>query len=102
VFVAWFEIIILSSASNDVKAAIAQFRDLFTKALKNLELAAESGLKSLAISGLLESPMLTVVYRWLVAVRNVPYILPAVSVYADMVLRALYSNRATIENYKSV
>jgi len=102
VFAAWPEIMIPGSASNEVKAAIAQFRDLFTKALKNLESAAESGSTSLAISGLLESSMLTVVHRWLVAVGNVPHTLRALSAYADMVLRALYGDGATVENYKSV
>ena len=34
--------------------------------------------------------------------RNVPHILQAVSAYADMILRALYSNKAIVENYKFV
>lgn len=102
VFTAWPEIMIPGSASNDVKAAKAQFRDLFTKVLKNLESATESGSTSLAISGLLESSRLTVVHRWLFAVRTVPHTLQAVTAYANLVLRALYGDGATVENYKSV
>jgi aminoglycoside phosphotransferase len=102
VFAAWPEIMIPGSASNEVKAAIVQFRDLFTKALKKLESTAEAGSMSFAISGLLKSSMLTVVHRWLFAVRNVPHTLRAASAHADMVLRALYGDGATVENYKSV
>jgi hypothetical protein len=91
-----------SSATNDVKEAIAQFRDLVTKALKAFESAAESGSTSLAISGLLESTMLSVVHWWLSAVQMVPHKLQTASVYADMVLRALYGDEATVENYQSI
>jgi hypothetical protein len=102
VFATWWEISVLDSGSEEQKIASIYFPDLFLEEPKWLEGTAELEPTSLKISVLLDSSVLKAIFMGMKAANTVYNTPRAVLVLAGLVLKALYGDGVTLENYKLV
>lgn len=94
-FAAYQEFMTYPRASEEVNRPIIEFRKLFIDALRRLE---EASNPNSALSDLFDSTLPEVVHRW---DKGIPHMAPMASFQALWVLRLLYGNDTTFENYKA-